>query len=964
MALSFLSRKRLLGVLWRDDAPNVSLLLAPAGYGKSVLLGQVLEEKPLAVFLNLREIEGDAYSLVNHLADALEATSTAAAAAIRQGNSSKTMPAFHFAQHLAELPASLLIIDHAERLQIDGEKWLLDLISLLPKKHRLILAGRSLTSFGLPMLVATDQVQVIGPEQLAFDQEEEALLAKQARAPKLDLSTLKGWPMAVKLTLTGAYGQNVHTLLRALLRSLTPELQSALVRLAPYDQWSDFLPEQLGLRVPGDWMAQLLLSSLPILQNDNGTVTPHELLLEVLDAELAKNPEMRVSAYREAAAQAMRQNRSLHAIQLLQRVALQTEATALAEQVLGVLSHRGQFRLVLDMLDKLPQDAIHESTMLTLYYGLALIENEQLQAGMAQLQLVADLPSDRWRALPYLTHGTFLLSRIHDAEKLIVESKDYWEHYTPEQQMTLRVTEGNVQRELGHPERSLEILIEAVELAQKQNLPFNQAAARIGLNVTYLRLQRFEEAMASARHALRIFEEIGMYNRLPVAMINLAVLHSVRDELTHARELLLRALEISEAQSTRHVTAILFVLGNVCRKEGKNSEAIFYLSQSIERAQLRSAWDYMFMAELMLSEIYRQQHQHVEADRQIKAAEDLAKVYPTLRESQLLAQLIEFHNGQRALAQHDLERALEHFGRVPTHVGELDEWAARAALYIALIKLKQNQLEKADIAAFMTLHEKLTSRVYLHLDLETTRPVLREAVQREWYVPELQDYAFGTSALKQHRIYVRTLGGLQITLNGEPLPMIGNNPRRAQELLVLLALLPAPSASDINNALVGDGKGDGRQAIKSLRQSLTKATGVTDPLVLTEQRKYELNNEITLRTDYHDLQRAIRSKNISQVRKLLVKTEFLPGLDRAWVDDWRESEIPALLYAAYEVLGTEALSRQAYQDALHNFKEMQRLMPMNEKPLRTIIEIYRATGDTKNLQEFEREFSVVFAHHR
>ncbi|WP_232337787.1 hypothetical protein [Deinococcus arboris] len=456
--------------------------------------------------------------------------------------------------------------------------------------------------------------------------------------------------------------------------------------------------------------------------------------------------------------------------------------------------------------------------------------------------------------------------------------------------------------------------------------------------------------------AYEIFDRLGQSGRLPIPLLNAAILHGTLDKVDEAEELLRRALSISEEQQTSTTTNIYFALGGVALKKAQFDEASTSFMKGIEQARLSNQPDMEFLSQALLSETARAQFQHTEADRQLALTESLLERHPQLTEIPTLTTLLRFQRGQRAWAQGDRDGALGFFHNYPTDSGELAEWAARARLYVAQIHFEQGRLEQAHLDAFMELHRQGKSRLYLNLDLPLLRPVLQEAVRRGWYADELADYAFGRSEARR-RVFVRTLGRLELTVDGEPLPLTGASRARAQELLALMALLPPATSAELQRTLIGEDRGDHRNALQTLRTSLAQATGIEQPVVQDDQRRYTFSGELDVRTDLDELRRATRLRNLMLIRRILGgDTAFLPGLDRPWAADLRDTEVPEALHAAYRVLGTEALERGALAEAATHFETMQRLFPEADT-LRTLIELYRGLGDPGRQQDFERDLA-------
>lgn len=144
--MKLIARKSLLTTLWQQNSPHVVLLLGPSGYGKTILMAQAAEMANLCLCLDLREIEGDAHSLVEEIAEALSVVHPDIALELYEGNGEQTLAAKRAAKALSKLPPTLFLVDHAERLSADSETWLVDFIRSLPPQHRMLVAGRTLST--------------------------------------------------------------------------------------------------------------------------------------------------------------------------------------------------------------------------------------------------------------------------------------------------------------------------------------------------------------------------------------------------------------------------------------------------------------------------------------------------------------------------------------------------------------------------------------------------------------------------------------------------------------------------------------------------------------------------------------------------------------------------------------------------------------------------------------------------
>jgi len=933
-------RPQLVALLLNPELPRMTLLLAPSGYGKSVLLTQ-LAQGAACLEVDLKNQGGQTDALIGALIEAVSNTDPAVAAQPLTSHREFPLTPKRFSGGVASLPALVLTFDHAERLSPEGAAWLLKFIQLLPVPHRAVIAARALTSFEVPYLVATGLVQVLGPEQLAFDRHNFAALGVGEDAPESE--TLSGWPLGVMLRRAGAYGQRVEDLIAALLAALPADLQEELPRLAPYERWRPELPAALGVAFPARWLEVLVRERLPIIQNRDGSFRPHETLLEVLDAQLRRSVDTWRQAYEQAAAVGREQGSGLVSIRQLLHVGLVVPAAALAEETLPKLAARGQYRSVREVIGLFPGEAVDASPELKLLRGLALMETGEVRAGLVEFQQLAADPASRWKVLPALAHAAFLTSRLVDAQELVLEALKSESRYTLAQQLDLKGTLGNVLRDLGDPEGGLKVLLDVARLSEQGSLPSSLAHTMVALNVAYLRLNRTGEALEAATRATVLYEQLDQTERLAVPLLNTAVLLGMQGDHRRAEALLRRALELAEAQRSRILTSIHYVLSDLLRAQGKLADATLHAVKAVDYARQSARSDRQFMAELLLSELHRQQQRSAEADRHVQLARQVFELHRELAESKLLVDLFAFHEGQVALAAGDLHTAETYFHQAPAGVGELQAYHARAALHLAEIARRRGTLNATSFAAFLTAHQQLQSSAYLQFDLPVTGRVFQEAARQQWPVDTLPTWVHEWPLPAPPQLLIRTFGPLRVTVDDQPVTFTGSSPRRARELLALLALTPYLTSHDLQQALIGEGKGDHRNALTTARQSLAQATGLAQPIVQDEHKRYHFSPELAVTTDLELLRNASAQKNFTVIREVLKNhPEFLPGIDQRWAQDLRETDVAEEVYVAYRLLGTDTLERHEYAEALKSYQRLLELQPGDEYVYRTVLEIQRA----------------------
>lgn len=205
-----LRRARLIERIWASTDAVVAII-APAGYGKSTLLGQIADRLPSVAYLRLDETDDDPTVLLADLIDAVETVTPLARELRRAIATPAELTGFRaparFTHALGEVgaPLSLLLDDlHlvTDRTALDWLGWI---VERLPPGVRVVLTSRRETALPLGRLIANGQLLQLGPRDLALDAQEIEQLAglagvvlSPAEAMTLAART-EGWPLATRL---------------------------------------------------------------------------------------------------------------------------------------------------------------------------------------------------------------------------------------------------------------------------------------------------------------------------------------------------------------------------------------------------------------------------------------------------------------------------------------------------------------------------------------------------------------------------------------------------------------------------------------------------------------------------------------------------------------------------------------------------------------------------------------------
>lgn len=262
-------RRRILERIFAEPAPQVVLMQAPAGHGKTTLLQQVrrriASDGAVTGWLSLDEGDNDLGRLFRHLQKLLEAVEQQAGTRTKEGAASPKLG--------AGAPRSDWMVERLERIDAEiafffDELQLLhsgsilaffrNLLERLPENTRVFIGSRTVPDIGLTRLVVNDQALVLRAQDLRFSQDEARAFFAAARDLSLSRDEFQviyerseGWPAAMQLYRLSLASQNVRESLKDLSsfrpRELTDYLADNVLGLQSPDV-QDFLRKTAVLR--------------------------------------------------------------------------------------------------------------------------------------------------------------------------------------------------------------------------------------------------------------------------------------------------------------------------------------------------------------------------------------------------------------------------------------------------------------------------------------------------------------------------------------------------------------------------------------------------------------------------------------------------------------------------------------------------------------------------------------------
>jgi|GEM_PF-1807179 len=308
-----IARERLLGLLRRRHQLAVIALQAPAGFGRTVLLRQALDEGPV------RPVDRDvAYTCVRddasigHLTASLLQACEAAGAQVGRRPDDAAGAARAVAGSLGALVSTgghvALVVDDIDTCGPDGAGFWAALVDHLPAGVHLVASGRRLPPIGLARLVASGTAVLVDAAALAFSPDEVPPVSGSAEPLAGDREVM-AWPALASLVAQGRADLIGDYLLENVLEGLDVHVTRALAAVAAVDGCpTEMLPAVIGTTIGAadlpptdvttdDLVAQL--GRLPLVRTGDGC-WPHPTWAAATSAVLGPDDVHRATSAKVA----------------------------------------------------------------------------------------------------------------------------------------------------------------------------------------------------------------------------------------------------------------------------------------------------------------------------------------------------------------------------------------------------------------------------------------------------------------------------------------------------------------------------------------------------------------------------------------------------------------------------------------------------------------------------------------
>jgi LuxR family maltose regulon positive regulatory protein len=615
------SRQDLIMQLNQGLDKRLTLVSAPAGYGKSTLIVEWLNTINIPYcWLSLDKKDNDPVRFLTYLIQALKKIDINIGKTIQTLLASPQLPAFevlitNLINDLAKLSSTFVLVVDDYHL-INEQKihtiiqYLLDCQSL---SLNLVLITRQDPPFNLSRLRVAHQLTDIRAKDLKFKLSEVEDFFKNKMSLSLkqqDIAILanrtEGWIASLQLaaislqkknqqainrfinSFGGSHRHVIDYLFEEVIKELNQDIYIFLCQTAILDSLNPALCNAITGREDSARMLSLLKESnlfvIPLDQEYN-FYRYHQLFAEYLLTELDK--EEKNTLHLKAANYLEKEGYLIEAINHAIAANTTSKAIALIEKVADNLFQNGEIKTLVNLIDLLPQEDIREDINLNFYKIIGLFFDGQVQEAEFHLSMLIDNSTvveksgflGRCKLLQVLFNiikGETSFYKLAKESLDLIDKSDYFFY------SGALLTIGWAEASRGRIKEAIDAFNRALFTGKKLEQPFIALIALINLALNLIKHGERKKAKALCQQGLRYFVDQGG-QLLPIAeviYITLGMVAFEENKLKEAKEYLIKGIKLVEQLGLTHLySEAKLYLASVYYALGERNETLEILQE-------------------------------------------------------------------------------------------------------------------------------------------------------------------------------------------------------------------------------------------------------------------------------------------------------------------------------------------------------------------------------------------------
>jgi len=671
-----LTRQRLLDSLIDLLDHRLTLIAAPAGYGKTSLLIDLAAsvEYPVCWFA-LDPLDKNIYRFIAHFIASIQHRFPdfgGSSSAVLQSAGQSDLNLDHLAativndvyQHVTEHFAIVLDDYHLIEESEDVNHFINRFGQEMDENCHLVIASRSLLSLpDLPLMVGRSQVKGLSFEELVFRPKEiQALLQRnynqlvsEEEASSLARET-EGWitglllsaetmrkGMIEQVRVARVYGIDVYDYLaQQVLDQQSQQVRDFLLHTSLLEEFDSQLCQSVFGQVPEGMSWSRLIE---IVLHNNLFVQPvesggtwlryHHLFRDFLQECISKEqPKEEDRILRRLVDVYAERGEWEKAYAVCRRLGDDEITVGLIEQAITPLARAGQVKTLEAWYDALPEAALTSRPFLMALFGSIALDLGKTDKALSLLNTAETALRDEgdpillartltWKANAYLYLGDYLISLVIVEEAL--DLAKYEKKLNIVHADALRV-KGDTLNRLGRANESISCLTHSLDLYTTLGDEVNVAIVQLSLGLVYMNTGRQSQALNYYQSALNQWREANDLTKQATLLNNMGVSYHFSGDLAQARICFGEALDLARQSGLPRAEAfILTSLGDLYVDFGFFDAArdhYWQARQIAQRLEVRYLLLYLVLAEVR---IMRRSGELARAQQTLSATEEAVR---------------------------------------------------------------------------------------------------------------------------------------------------------------------------------------------------------------------------------------------------------------------------------------------------------------------------------------------------